>query len=295
MTVPRRTLSGPVRAEGVGLFTGNDSALTIEPVAEAEPERPPGIVFVREGIPIRAEIANLSTTPAHPAFAQMPARNTGLQAHGSSSGAVVHTVEHLLAALAGLGITDAVVRMEGGEIPIGDGSAALFVRSVHAVGTRPLEADPIDPARVLTPIRVEREGASVTIEPSDRPEFVYRLEYGADSPIPPGEAAWDGDPGSFADQVAPARTFCLRAEAEAMHAMGLFAHLTPEDMLVFGEGGPIDNTLRFPDEPARHKLLDLIGDLSLVGRPICARVVADRSGHALNHEAARRLVAVLGI
>jgi UDP-3-O-acyl-N-acetylglucosamine deacetylase len=76
-----------------------------------------------------------------------------------------------------------------------------------------------------------------------------------------------------------------------MHAMGLFEHLTPRDMLVFGADGPIDNELRFEDEPARHKLLDLIGDLSLAGRPVLGRVVAERSGHALTHEAVRRLLA----
>lgn len=290
MNTARATVAAPVRVEGVGLFTSEASAVTIEPAIPERPDAPAGIVFAIGDAIIPATIAYLSATPAHAAFAELPGRNSAIEAHGL----VVHTVEHLLAALVGLGITDALVRIEGGEIPIGDGSADLFVRPILDAGLRPLtRAEPATPIRVRTPIRAERDGASVTIEPSDHPEFVYRLDYGAASPIPPGEATWMGGPDEFARTIAPARTFCLESEAQAMHAMGLFAHLTPRDMLVFGHGGPIDNEMRFADEPARHKLLDLIGDLSLAGRPICARVVAERSGHALNHEAARRLVALV--
>lgn len=277
----RRTVRSAVRVEGVGLFTGDSVAATIEPADSG------GIVFVRGGERIPATIGHLSAEPAHPAFAAMPPRNTSI---GTQCEAV-HTVEHVLAALSGLGITDAIVRTEGGELPIGDGSAELFTTPLLGAGVRPI-GGAIEPITVRAPIRVEAGGGSVTIEPSDRGEYVYRLDYGAGSPIPSGEASWDGSPEQFADQIAPARTFCLQSEAEAMHGAGLFEHLTPRDMLVFGPAGPIDNELRFSDEPARHKLLDLIGDLSLVGRPLRARVVAERSGHALNHEAARRLLAI---
>jgi UDP-3-O-[3-hydroxymyristoyl] N-acetylglucosamine deacetylase len=293
MSFQRTTIASPVRVEGVGLFTGSASAVTIEPaeLSIAAHNTPPhGIVFVSEGETIPAVIANLSATPAHPAFAELPPRNTAVE----RAGAVVQTTEHILAALAGLGVTDAVVRVEGGEIPIGNGSADLFVRPILEAGLITLDdAEPIEPIRVRAPIRVERDGASVTIEPSDRPEYVYRLDYGPASPIPAGEAIWEGDADAFARTVAPARTFCLQSEAEMLVSLGLFEGLSPTDMLVFGPGGPVENKLRFPDEPARHKLLDLIGDLSLVGRPICARVIAERSGHALNHEAARRLVAAI--
>lgn len=289
-TITRRTVSVSLRVEGVGLFTGASGAVEISPASAGD-----GIAFEREGVRIPATIDHLSAVPVHPAFEKMPPRCTSLEREG----VVVHTVEHIMAALAGLGITDATVRTEGPEIPIGDGSAAGFVRPILGAGLHELgSGDPtraLDPIRVKAPIRVERDGSSIIIEPSAQPEYVYTLDYGPGAPIPSGAASWEGggDAGAaFAERVAPARTFSLQGEAEAMRAMGMFTHLTPRDMLVFGEDGPIENELRFPDEPARHKLLDLIGDLALVGGPICARIIADRSGHALAHEAARRLIAV---
>jgi len=280
---PRRTLAGPVRVEGVGLFTGNPVAAEFLPAEQGGLRVDPG-----PG-PFPATIDHLDRRAAHPAFAAMPARNTALAAGPDRP--PVFTVEHALAALAGLGVTDAVVRVTGGELPIGDGSAALFTGPILDRGLREL---PGRVAPIVPRARLELvEGpASLSIEPADRPEFRYELDYGPGAPIPPQSASWAGDAEAFAAEIAPARTFCLRAEAEAMHAMGLFRHLTPRDMLVFGDAGPIDNTLRSPDEPARHKLLDLIGDLALAGRPIMARVVARRSGHAMNHEAARRLAAL---
>jgi UDP-3-O-acyl-N-acetylglucosamine deacetylase len=125
--------------------------------------------------------------------------------------------------------------------------------------------------------------------------YTYELDYGPPTPgvfaLGQQRATWDGSATQYASEVAPARTYCLEQEAMVMRSMGLFAHLTPREMLVLGTSGPIDNALRFDDEPARHKLLDLIGDLALIGAPLQADVVATRSGHALAHEAAR---AVLG-
>jgi UDP-3-O-acyl-N-acetylglucosamine deacetylase len=288
--IPRKTLAAPVRVDGAGLFTGGAASVTIEPAEHG------GIVFVRAGTTFPATIASLSGRAAHPAFAQMPARNTTLGAPTSESAdaPVVHTVEHLMGALAGLGITDAIVRADSDELPIGDGSAGLFLGPILDAGVRTIAGATIEPIRPVTTIRVERDGASITIEPGDRIEYVYRLDYGPGAPIPGGEVSWDGDADVFARTIAPARTFCLESEARAMHALGLFTHLTPADMLVFGPDGPIENTLHSPDEPARHKLLDLIGDLALAGRPILGRVIADRSGHALTHEAVQRLVAAAG-
>jgi len=99
-----------------------------------------------------------------------------------------------------------------------------------------------------------------------------------------------GGADDFATQLAPARTFVFEQEAAELRARGLGQHLTPRDLLVIGATGPIDNEYRFADECARHKVLDLIGDLYLVGRPICGRLVAHRSGHTLNHALARRLL-----
>lgn len=280
----RRTLASAVRVEGAGLFTGAPASVIVEPSRE-------GLEFESGGERFAVSVDRIDERPAHPVFAQMPPRCTALAA---SSGSVpVHTVEHLLAALAGLGVTDALVRIEGGEVPIGDGSAGLFTAPLLASGLVDLDAE-IEPVEISEPIVVEHEGASVRVEPAEEYSFVYRLDYGENSAVPAGDVVWDGSPESFAADIAPARTFCLQHEAEGLHAMGLFKSLTPRDMLVFGKDGPIDNTLRFADEPARHKLLDMVGDLALVGRPIRARIIGERSGHALNREAARRIAAILG-
>jgi UDP-3-O-acyl-N-acetylglucosamine deacetylase len=251
-----------------------------------------GIQFRRAGSDaspaIPALAANHSAGAVHPPVDRLPPRNTSLALPGSSRPAAV-TVEHLLSVLAGLGITDALIDLAGDEVPIGDGSGAFIVEAVRRAGVADAPGAP-DPLTLTGPIVVsDPSGARIEASPADRPHYTYHLDYGPDIAVPPQSASWAGDPDDYATNVAPARTFCLEAEARAMQSLGLFKALTPRDMLVFGPEGPIDNTLRFPNEPARHKLLDLIGDLSLAGRPIHARITATRSGHALNHEMARAL------
>ncbi|MBY0307214.1 MAG: UDP-3-O-acyl-N-acetylglucosamine deacetylase [Phycisphaerales bacterium] len=144
-----------------------------------------------------------------------------------------------------------------------------------------------------------RDGARITAEPTDEPELAltYHLDYGPGAGVCLGPQSasftlnWlDPRVDDYIERIAPARTFCTRAEADAFHAAGYFAHLAPADVLIIAPDGPVNNTLRMAGEPAVHKLLDLLGDLALAGRPVCARVTAHRSGHALNHELARRLM-----
>src|SRR5690606_8732256 len=146
---------------------------------------------------------------------------------------------------------------------------------------------------VAEPVTVSRGEASITALPRQTSGWSvrYELDYGPGGPMLPQAAVWDGTAAMYTREIAPARTFCTDREAEAMRRAGLFANLSPREMLVIGPDGPIENTCRFENEPARHKLLDVIGDLSLVGRPIQADIVARRSGHALNHELARLLAA----
>ncbi len=274
---PRRTLARGARVEGVGLFTAAAARCTIRPSGPGT-----GVLLRRSDVPgappFPAALASLSDRPVHPAFRAIDPRCTTLgPAHAG-----VSTVEHVLSALAGLGVTDALVEVSGPELPILDGSAAPFVGAILDAGLHEI-APPSAPIRLRAPVVVEAGGATIAAEPADAFSASYSLDYGPGSPVPAQRAEWSGDPSAYAAEIAPARTFCLRAEAEAMRAAGLFAHLTPRDMLVLDAAGPIDNTLRFPDEPARHKLLDLIGDLALLGRPLLARVRAERSGHALTH------------
>ncbi len=304
MTDPRcacATIAKPVTIEGVGLFTARACTCTLLPARAGE-----GICFVRsdraESAPIKATIEHLSTTPVHPAFAAIAPRCTSL-ARPDGPEVVVHTVEHVLSALAGLGITDVRIELTSEEVPILDGSAQPFVDAVLQVGIatpdQPESVSSPQPSQLTSPIRIESEhDPNAWIEaaplagesPAPVTTFAYRLDYGPNAPIAPQIAHWDGTRAAYQHDIAPARTFCLAAEAQQMQALGLFAHLSPKDMLVIDpHGQPVDNAWRCEDEPARHKLLDLIGDLSLAGPlPACA-ITACRSGHRLNHAMAAAL------
>jgi UDP-3-O-acyl-N-acetylglucosamine deacetylase len=224
----------------------------------------------------------------------------------------VLTVEHLLSALTGLGITDAAVEVYGPEVPIGDGSAAFIAGALRRAGVRPL-GESVEPMVLRREVAVGTgSGGRIVARPRPEPgcSYTYELDYGPGAPLAPQRASWiqdgatqdsglrdSGPPDSglsrsarlYLSDIAPARTFCLQKEAEQMRAAGMFKDLSPGEMLVIGEHGPIENEYRFENEPARHKLLDLIGDLALVGRPIQAEIIATRAGHALNQELARVL------
>lgn len=286
--IPRRTLRGVARVHGATLFTGASTTITIRrPDADLS-----GIFFQR------MDLASRPLIPARHANLFPEPRRTVLQAAGTATR--VETVEHVLSALAGLGITDAILEIDGAEVPVGDGSAKPFVDAILGAGLLdldPLHSNGTDPTPIMIRVPAVFGDSSGNIEvfPTGVPglELVYKLDYGTDSPIPAQEASLFLPPsrsnGEYSAQIAPARTFCLLAEAQAMRKMGLFAHLEPRDLLVIGEHGPIDNAFRFENEPARHKLLDLLGDLSLTGRPIWGRIVASKSGHSLNHSVAAAL------
>jgi UDP-3-O-acyl-N-acetylglucosamine deacetylase len=288
-------LGKPVSLEGVGLFTGAPAAISIGPGTPGK-----GIVFRRVDLPGSPEIPALvrHVIPAGVGpLAKIPGRNTSLAAPG---GAFVLTVEHVLSALVGLDVWDAVIDVRGPEIPMFDGSALEFVRAIRGV-VQPAADAPAPVAISGSKSWDDGKGASFILGPAEKGcRYEYTLDYSGAGPAAsaPGSGlartsvAWElGDAAAYEALVAPARTFCLAAEAVAMRAAGLFGHVTPAQMLVIGDDGqPIDNALRFPDEPARHKLLDLIGDLALVGAPIRGVISTVRTGHATNHEVARRIV-----
>ena len=278
----RRTVASAATVSGSGLFTGAPGSVQIMP---AEAGR--GIVFVTGGREIAALAANV-WTPEH-----LPARNSCLRT--ADSRASVLTVEHVLSALAGMAITDAAIEVQGPEVPIADGSALPFVDAIRDAGVRRIDGT-MQPLIVRHRISLRAPGAEIIAEPREDRGCVYRyeLEYGlvpalarqvAEIELRGSESA-----DRYAAEIAPARTFCLESEARAMRSAGLFAHLSPREMLVIGDHGPIDNTLRFENEPARHKLLDLIGDLALIGRPIQGAIVARKTGHATHRSFAEALL-----
>lgn len=290
-TLQRRTLVGAARVSGIGLFTGKQAQVVIKAGAAGD-----GVVFRRTDLP------GAPTVPARIQHVVSEQRRTVLQgaAGTGASTARIETVEHILSALAGLGITDAHIDVDGPEIPIGDGSAAPFTSELRAAGIAPLPNTSETLTRITAPMTACDRGGQIDILPLDDGrvgcEYIYVLDYGPGSPIPPQQATFfvaaTSDGAEYEAVVAPARTFSTLAEATVMRQMGMFTQFTPKDLLVIGPDGPVDNALRFANEPAMHKLLDTVGDLSLCGRRIVGRVVATRSGHALNHEMARMLAAL---
>lgn len=280
--IPRRSLINAATIKGRGLFTGVEAEVTFRPALAGN-----GVTIRSVDVPGAAVGATIHALAEAPAG--IPARNTTLRA-----GTEIITVEHALSALVGLCITDVVVEVRGPEIPILDGSALPFAEALWKAGVRYV-GDEAQPLKIDREIVVEgRDGARITARPRSQPGclYTYQLDYGADGAIPAQAASFDTarTEASYMREVAPARTFCTEAEAAAMQRAGLFKHLTKRDMLVIGPSGPMDNAYRFENEPARHKLLDLMGDLGLVGGPIQAEIIAFKAGHSLNHAMARALL-----
>lgn len=275
----QHTLAKPVTVAGKGLLLGVHVNLTIAPAPAGE-----GIVFERTDIEppvqIPALVANTIDRP----------RRTTL--HGGDD-VTIETVEHLLSALAGLGIDNAFITLDGPEVPCGDGSALPFLEPLQNAGLVE-QNQPRTILRVTEPICIQDGDAMIAAFPShqDGMHVVYDLDYGdAASRIVRQTHAWNSAHGDYKNDVAPARTYSLQEEAEALQAQGMCTHLSPKDILVIGEDGPIENEYRFNNEPVRHKILDIIGDLYLAGAVIQGRIIATRSGHALNRKLCKAIVA----
>ncbi len=242
-----------------------------------------GIWFVRTDqsppIRIRAHVDNVSKR----------ARRTALR----NGTVAIETVEHCLSACAGLNLDNIQIELNANEIPAMDGSSLAFVTELRKAGIR--EQEPLRTPYVVTDVVrvVDGDSELVALPPLDPDEehleVSYDLDYGSGNPIGRQSYRVLVTPESFEANIAPARTFVLEEEAAKLREAGLGAHLRHEDVLVFGKDGPIDNRLRFPDECVRHKILDLIGDLSLFGCPIVGRIFARKSGHSLNHTLVRAL------
>ncbi len=270
----QRTLAAPVTVGGAGLITGARVTARFVP---APPHA--GLTFRRTDLrapAVRALAANVTGTQ----------RRTTL----GPPDAGVTLVEHVLAALAGLRVDNCEVELDGPEPPGVDGSAVAFARALESAGT--VEQSARRPVYgVSEPVTVRAPGATLALHPSAEPglRVSYRLDYGPNAPLAPQAHTLAVSPDAFARDIAACRTFLTEAEAHALRAQGVGRHLGARDLLVFGPRGPIDNELRFADEPARHKILDLLGDLALCGFDLAGHVVAYRSGHALNVELARAL------
>jgi UDP-3-O-[3-hydroxymyristoyl] N-acetylglucosamine deacetylase/3-hydroxyacyl-[acyl-carrier-protein] dehydratase len=280
MTTERqKTISREVSFAGPGLFSGEDATLTLGPGAADS-----GIMFVRE------QDGKVAHIPALVANVMKRPRRTCLK----NGTLFVETIEHCMAALAGMGVDNAIVKVSGGttgEVPGGDGSSDVFVRAIQEAGFTEQDAA-LSPLIIKKPIQVTDKDATIAAlpGPTDSLEIIYDFE----APAPVGRQVFAFHLGDddFVKQLAPARTFVFEQEAAELRSRGFGKHLSPKEFLVISPSGPIENEYRFSDECARHKALDLIGDLYLLGRPLRGRIVAHKSGHALNHQLVRRLLEV---
>lgn len=273
----QHTIAKPASLSGRGLFTGTPATVTFRPAPVNH-----GIVFVR------TDLGN-KPVPALVHYVLKRARRTTLR-NGEAS---IETCEHCLSAVAGLGIDNLVIEISGPELPGMDGSSLPYLHALKEAGVTATDA-PRKRFVVTEPVIVKHDDTMVAAVPSDQPlmQAMYDLNYGGHPVIGRQLAVFDFNTGSYEKDIAPARTFVLESEAKALRDAGLGTHLTPMDVLVIADrGGPIGgNAFRFPDEPARHKVLDLIGDLSLLGAPIRGRIIAHKSGHWLNQALVRRLI-----
>jgi UDP-3-O-acyl N-acetylglucosamine deacetylase len=274
----QRTIARPVEVQGVGFLTGANVRLRFQP---APPNT--GLIFVR------TDLRTAPPIPARVEYVTGTQRRTTLGREPNQ----VSLVEHVLAALAGMRLDNCVVQLNAPEPPGLDGSAQRFVDLLDDAGAV------LQPARravytVETPLAVGQNGATLTLHPgTDELKITYMLDYGLASPLGRQVHTEIITPERFASEVAGCRTFILEAEAEEFRRRGWGSRTTAADLLVFGPHGPINNRVRYADEPARHKILDLVGDLALFGHDLRGHVVAYRSGHPLNVQLARDLSELL--
>ena len=206
------------------------------------------------------------------------------------SGVSVSTIEHIMAALAGCAIHNAVIEIDGPEVPILDGSSVPFVERFLAAGLVEQEAE-VRAIRVLKPVEVREGEAVARLEPSDMLEIDFRIDF-AEKAIGRQEKTLNMANGAFVRELCDSRTFCLQADVDFMRANGLALGGTLENAVVFEDGQVLSpGGLRHADEPVRHKMLDALGDLSLAGGPLLGRYTGVRAGHALTNRLLRTLFA----
>jgi UDP-3-O-[3-hydroxymyristoyl] N-acetylglucosamine deacetylase len=261
------TLQTAVRFRGAGLHSGHLVRLTVLPAPADH-----GIVFRR--VDVAPDIAEI---PATWRFAEPAQLCTRIR---NKAGVHVDTIEHLMAALAGCGIHNALVEVDGPEVPILDGSAAPFVRSFVAAGIEGLGA-PIRALRLLAPVEVRMGQAEARLDPAPGLQISFHIDF-EDAAIGRQSKHLSMSNGSFVRELSDSRTFCRQRDVDAMHAAGLALGGTYENAVVVDGARVLSpGGLRHADEPVRHKMLDALGDLALAGMPLLARYTGVRAGHAV--------------
>ncbi len=270
----QQTLANPVSCIGIGLHSGEPVTMTLRP---APPDT--GVVFVNRnghaGASLAASVDHLVPTELCTAI--------------SGNGFQVKTIEHVLAALAGLNVDNVYVDVDAGEAPVMDGSAAPFVRLIQSAGI--ISQKKLQPYLKMTrPLEVIDGSRRIRIEPSSTPQITYSIQY--DHPLIHTQTySYEHSARTFESEIADARTFGFLQEVEALWARGLGRGGNLDNTVVLSQKGILNESgLRFTNEFVRHKVLDLIGDFALLGLPFIGHLIADRSGHALHTRLVKQIL-----
>ena len=268
----QRTLQTIVTCEGIGLHTGQSVKMSLRPAPSNS-----GVVFKRIDLPLAATI---EAKPAHIVDVHH-ATTIG------KNGVKVRTVEHLMAAFAGTGLDNVIVELDGEEVPAMDGSAAPFVELIRKAGLkRQMVARTY--LKVKERLVVETERSSIQIVPSERLQVIYTMRF--DHPLLGEQSvAFDLTRETFAREIASCRTYGFLKDIEELRRRNLGLGGSLENAIVIGEGGVVGGALRFRDELVRHKVLDLLGDLYLLGRPVVGTIIAHGAGHLLHTRLVREI------
>jgi len=270
--IREQTIRSSVECSGVGLHSGAPVTLRILPAPTGT-----GIVFRRTDLD-GFEVEAVSRNVARVSYATSLMKKSVL----------ISTTEHLLSALVGMGIDNAIVELDNLELPILDGSALPFVELIRRAGIR-RQRRPRTYIRIVRALELTEGRKFIGIYPSDRYSVSYTINF--PHPLIGHESrSLELTNGQYVSTIAPARTFGFLHEAEAMREQGLIRGASKENALVLTRDGLVNPPLRFADEFVRHKILDLIGDLALIGRQVLGNVVADRAGHAMHTALVSRLL-----
>lgn len=264
MYVQRKTINTTVSITGIGLHSGLYTTVQLRPVPAGS-----GVTFVRADLDgLRIPALQASTTALD--YATTVGKDD----------VQVGTVEHLLAAIMACGITDVDIEIDGPEVPIIDGSALPFMHLIDAAGVRELNAE-IPVLRLREPVELVEGDKSIRLVPAKNLSIKYKIDF--NHPVIGRESFhFDFGHDSFLRKIAPARTFGFMRDVEKLRAAGLARGGSVENAVVLDDRGVVNGPLRFKDEFVRHKILDLVGDLALIGRPIVGEITAYRAGHALH-------------
>ena len=276
----RKTIGGTISATGRAVHSGEQTSVSFHPATAGN-----GIIFRRVDLPgspeIPARIENVSTDQL--------LRRTTLAVNG----AVIHTTEHILSAAYALGITDIQVNVSGVEPPIMDGSSAPFAEIIEKAGIVELP-EAVEPTVIPRPFAFTSDSTEISVLPSEHFEVTFFFSSG--NPFLRHQRAhFRITPEAYSKEIAPARTFCFFDEIEPLRAAGLIRGGNLASAIVFGRKHILNPPLRFEDEPVRHKILDFIGDLALLGKPVRGHFLVSRGGHQANAAFTMHLRKELGI